>query len=428
MQQGNTFTSIPRRRFLATGAAALGLAPLAYLRARQAGSPNNEIAMALIGCGGQGRNDMGNFLGIKGVRFVAVCDVDSNQANLAKAKVDGHYNNNDCKIYGHYQDLLLHKGLDAVIVAAPDHQHATIGIAALNAGKDVYGEKPFAWGLAEGRLLVDAVTRNKRVWQTGCQQRSGGEFRRFRALIKNNTLGKLTRFECGTPSGMHISKNAPDDQITRLIGHPPANLDWLAWCGPVKNYPYNPQIHPVNWRWLNIFGGGRVMDWVGHHVDTALWTLGLDHTGPVKVEGKGKLTDHPFFNTYTEYAYQGTFADGKVIEVRSDFMGTRFTGEKGWIYVNRGKLEASDREMLRNVPAGFNTKPPSHYQNFIDCMRSRQLTVAPAECGHRASSFGQLAIVAMDSKQPVHWDPKAEKVIGNQQQAMHPRLSSRVLG
>ena len=121
------------------------------------------------------------------------------------------------------------------------------------------------------------------------------------------------------------------------------------------------------------------------------------------------LGNDPFFNTYVEYAYQGTFADGRVIEVRSDFMGTKFTGEKGWIHVNRGKLEASDREMLRNVPADFNQKPPSHVQNFIDCVRSRQLTVAPAECGHRASSFGQLAIVAMDTKQPVHWDPKPKK-------------------
>jgi hypothetical protein len=161
-------------------------------------------------------------------------------------------------------------------------------------------------------------------------------------------------------------------------------------------------------------------------VDIALWTLGLDATGPVKMEGTGEKGDHPFFDAYVEYSYQGTFADGRVLEVRSDFGGTKFTGEKGWIHVNRGKLEASDREMLRNLPDDFNTKPPSHYQNFIDCVHSRELTVAPAESSHRAASFGQLAIVALDTKQPVKWDPQTEKVLDSPDQAKHPRLGARI--
>lgn len=417
--------SIPRRKFLASTAAALGLAPLAYLRAQQ-GSPNDEIAMGVVGCGGQGIGNMTNFLNIEGVRVVAVCDVDSKQAAKAKAKVDGHYKNSDCKIYANHGDLLQHAGLDVVSLATPDHWHARIGIDAANAGKDVYGEKPFTWGLAEGRMLVEALKKNNRVWQTGCWQRSGGEFRRFKALIENDTLGKITRFECGTPAGMSIKQHAPEDQWPALIGKPPANIDWKAYCGPVGDFPYHPMIHPWNWRWHNSFGGGQLLDWVGHHVDIALWTLALDHTGPVKMEGTGEAGTHKFFNTYVKYSYQGTFADGRVLEVRSDFAGTRFTGEKGWIHVNRGKLEASDREMLRNLPADFNTKPPSHYQNFIDCVRSREPTVAPAEGTHRAASFGQLAIVAMDSKQPLNWDPKAEKVLDSPEQSKHPRLGARL--
>jgi len=417
--------SIPRRKFLAASAAALGLAPMAYLRG-QSSSPNDEIVMGVVGCGGQGVGNMSNFLNIKGVRVVAVCDVDSNQAAKAKAKVDAFYKNTDCKIYSNYTDLLQHPELDTVSLATPDHWHAKIGIDAASAGLDIYGEKPFTWGLAEGRMLVDAVTRNKRVWQTGCWQRSKGEFRRFKALIENNTLGKITRFECGTPSGMSVKQHAPEDKWAEMVGNPPANLNWKAYCGPVKNFPYHPMIHPWNWRWHNSFGGGQLLDWVGHHVDIALWSLGLDGTGPVKVEGRGEKGPHKFFDTYVKYAYQGTFADGRILEVRSDFGGTRFTGEKGWIHVNRGKLEASDREMLRNVPADFDNKPPSHYQNFIDCVRSRKLAVAHAEAAHRAASFGQLAIVALDSKQPLKWDPKAEKVLDNAEQAGHPRLGARV--
>ena len=420
-----TSNCIPRRKFLTTTAAVLGLAPMAYLRA-QPGSANDEILMGCVGLGGQGSGNMGNFLNIAGVRVVAVCDVDSIQAAKAKAKVDEFYKNTDCKIYAHHADLLQHPGLDVVSLATPDHWHARIGIDCANAGKDVYGEKPFTWGLAEGRMLVDAMAKNKCVWQTGSWQRSGGEFRRFKALIENDTLGKITRFECGTPSGMSIHQYVPVDQVGAMIGHPPAHLDWKTYSAPVGEFAYHPMIHPWNWRWHSSFGGGQLLDWVGHHVDIALWTLGLDGTGPVKMEGSGEKGDHEFLNTYTEYSYKGTFADGRVLEVRSDFAGTKFTGEKGWIHVDRGELLASDREMLRNLPADFNTKPPSHYQDFIDCVRSRKLTVAPAEAAHRAASFGQLAIVAMDTKQTLNWDPKTEKVLDNPEQAKHPRLGARL--
>ncbi len=420
-----TTQSIPRRKFLAASVAALGIAPMTWLRAQNS-SPNDEIAIAIIGLGAMGSSNMSNFLNIQGVRVVAVCDVDSQKLAEAKAVVDGKYQNTDCKTFAQYRDLLQLPGLDAVCICTPDHQHARIGIDAASAGLDIYGEKPFTWGLAEGRLLVDAVTKNKRVWQTGSWQRSTGEFRRFKALIQNNTLGKLTRFECGTPAGMAIQPHVPQEKWPEMIGKPPANLDWAAWCGPVKNLEYHPMIHPWNWRWINITGGGMLLDWVGHHVDIAMWTLGLENTGPVKVEGTGKPGDHPFFDTYVEYAYQGTFADGRVIEVRSDFGGTKFTGENGWIHVDRGELKASDRELLRNLPADFDTKPPSHWQNFLDCVRSRQLAVSHAEGAHRAASFGQLALVAMDSKQTVDWDPKTEKVLNNDEQAKHPRLGSRL--
>lgn len=407
-----------RRRFLVTGAAALGVAPMAYLRA-QGGSPNDEISIALIGCGGMGNGNMTNFLNIQGVRVVAVCDVDSEQMAKSRKIVNDFYKNEDCKTYANYTDLLQHPELDAVCLATPDHWHAKIGIDAANAGLDIYGEKPFTWGLEEGRELNDAITKNKRVWQTGSWQRSKGEFRRFKALIENNTLGKITKMECGTPSGMSIRKLPEFDQ-------PPANLDWDAWCGPGGKFAYNSQIHPWNWRWMNNFGGGQLLDWVGHHVDIALWTLGLDKTGPIKVDGKGELGDHALFDTYVKYAYQGTFDDGRVIEVRSDFWGTKFTGENGWLHADRGKLDASDRELLRNLPEDFDTKPPSHQQDFINCIRNRKLPQSDAEGSHRAASFGQLALVAMDSGRPVNWDPKAEEVIGDDEQAKHPRLGSRV--
>jgi len=420
-----TTSSFTRRRFLATGAAAVSLAPFIRLNARD-GSPNDEVLMGFIGVGGQGRSNMTNFLNIEGVRVVAVCDTDAGQANHARDIVNGHYDNQDCKVYRTYDELLAHSGLDAVGIATPDHSHAQIGIAAANAGIDIYGEKPFAWGLAEGRQLVEALKKNQRVWQTGSWQRSTEHFRRFKALIDNNTLGKLSRLECGTPAG--VQQGGVPENWQELIGKAPDHLDWNGWCHPVKDFEYHPMLHPWNWRWNHTFGGGNLMDWVGHHVDCALWALGLDDTGPVLVEGSGDAIDHPFFDAYERYSYKGTFADGRTLEVVNEHFGCRFTGENGWIMVNRGTLEASDREMLRNVPEDFETRPPSHYQNFIDCVRSRELTVAHAEAGHRSGSFGQLALVAIDSGKPVKWDPEAEKVIDDSELANHPRLGSRVTG
>lgn len=416
---------ITRRHFLAAGSAALGLAPAAYLHARP-GSPNAEIAIGIIGCGAMGMGNMTTFLNLPGVRVVAVNDVDANRMNEAKAKVDEHYQNADCKVYADYSDPLGHRGLDAVSLATPDHWHAQIGIDAANAGLDIYGEKPFTWGLREGRLLIDALRKNKRVWQTGSWQRSSGEFRRFKALIENHTLGKLSRFECGTPSGMGIQEHLPADQWQAHFGKPPAHLDWKRYCGPVGDFEYHPMIHPWNWRWHHNFGGGQLLDWVGHHVDIAMWTLGLDHTGPVRVEGSGETGSHPVFDSHVNYSYQGTFADGRVIEVRSDFGGVKFTGENGWIHADRGRLEASDREMLRNLPDDFDTKPPGHQQNFIDCVRARKLPVSDPEGAHRAASFGQLALVAIESGQTLGWDPEREQVLDNPELARHPRLGARM--
>lgn len=134
--------------------------------------------------------------------------------------------------------------------------------------------------------------------------------------------------------------------------------------------------------------------------------------------------------------YEGTFEDGPKLKVRSGFMGTKFTGENGWIHVNRNGIFASsvpettqgDRRhpLLRELPDDFQSKVPNHYEDFINSVRSRKPTVAPAEAAHRAASFGQLAIAALDAGRPLHWDPKAEKVIGDPELAKHPRLGSRL--
>ncbi len=424
-----------RREFLKTGVAAFGVLPI-LSQCALAGSVNDEIQLGCIGVGQRGGVNLKNFLHTKGVRVVAVCDVDSSFAAEKKGWVDEFYGNQDCQLFERHEDLLAMNGLDAICLSTPDHWHAQIGIDAANAGLDIYGEKPFAWGLAAGRALADAVKQNKIIWQTGCWQRSTGLFRRFKALVEQGVLGKMHRFECGTPGGWGQRFLPPEDTWAERIGNPPAHLNWRHYCGPVGEHLYHPVLHPWNWRWTNVFGGGQLLDWVGHHVDIALWTLGLDHTGPVRVEGSGKKKPHPVYDVYTEYQYNGTFMDGRVFEVRSDFLGAKFTGENGWLHVNRNGLSAaSDPEareaagdrrhpMLRALPDDFQDKVPNHYEDFVNCVRSRKPTIAPAEAAHRAASFGQLAIAAIDAGRPLRWDPDAEQVIGDDGLARHPRLTS----
>lgn len=427
--------SRPRRKFLKAGATALGLSPMILHRAF-AESVNDEISIGCIGVGQRGGVNLKNFLNTKGVRVVAVCDVDSKFASEKMTWVDDFYGNKDCKVFERHEDLLAMNGLDAICLSTPDHWHARIGIDAANAGMDIYGEKPFAWGLAEGRALADAVKQSDCIWQTGCWQRSTGVFRRFKALIEQGVLGKLHRLECGTPGLWGQRFLPPEETWAEQIGKPPAHLNWQRYCGLVGEHTYHPVLHPWNWRWTNDFGGGQLLDWVGHHVDIALWTLGLDYTGPVKVEGTGVKAPHSVYDVYTDYQYNGTFKDGRVIEVRSDFWGAKFTGENGWIHVNRNGLFASsdpeaqegDRRhsMLLELSDDFQNKVPNHFEDFIYGVRLRKSPQAPAEPAHRAASFGQLAIAALDAGRALHWDPQEEKVIGDAELAEHPRLGSRL--
>lgn len=427
-------THTSRRKFIATTTAA-GLVPMIHLRG-QGTDANDKITIGFIGVGRRGQVNMVNFLGMDDVQVVAVCDVDTKMTETAKAKVDKKYSNTDCKVFANYEDLLAMEGLDAICLSTADHWHAKIGIAAAKAGVDIFGEKPFTWGLAEGRELVKAVQANKCIWQTGCWQRSLTNFRRFKSLINNKVLGEIQRWECGTPNGWGYRKHTPEEQWKDLIGKPPENIDWKAYCGPAGDVKYHPIVHPWNWRWTNDFGGGQLLDWVGHHVDIAMWSLGLDHTGPISVKGTGKKDPHPVFDVYTQYEYTGLFENGVNMEVRSDFMGTKFTGDTGWIWVNRGKLVASDdlkdttgnprHPLLMEVGDDFQQKIPNHYEDFIIAMRSRKPSIAAEEAAHRAASFGQLAIVAIDTDRELKWDPKAERVIGDQEQAAHPRLGSRL--
>jgi len=387
-------------------------------------APSDRIVMGCIGVGGQGTNNLRSFLWSKEVQFVAVCDVDTNHTDSAKAIIDKINKNSDCRTYGDYREFLEKEKIDAVSIALPDHWHGLIYSAAANKKLDIYGEKPLARTIQDGRAIVSAVKKNNVVWQTGSWQRSGKMYRRAAELAINGRVGKITRVEVGLPDGDSIIGTPPVMEV-------PAGLNWDMWLGPAPKVPYRGVCHG-DWRWTLDYSGGRLTDWAGHHVDIAAWGIGMDRTGPVEIEGMGIYPLEGLYNTPVEFDFTCKYANGIEMRVATGSRlrfntGAAWFGEKGWIHVDRdgGLLHASNPKILEEV-IGENEiqlyKSNNHFWNFLECVRSRGETVCPVEVGHRSISIGLLGEIAMTTGQKIKWDPIKEEIIGS---SVASRLLSR---
>jgi predicted dehydrogenase len=410
---------IDRRQFLkASIAAAIAPSIISGCARTQTGmarpAPSERITMGCIGLGWQGPGNMGEFLRIPEVQVVALCDVDQKHLADAKKTVDRHYENSDCATYNNFEDLLARGDLDTVMIALPDHWHAIPAIAAAEAGIDIYGEKPLSHTLAEGRAMVSAVERNGRIWQTGSWQRSVDNFQHAAQLVRNGRIGKVQYVEVGLGGGYDDYTGLGDQRDYR---DPPAELDYERWVGPAPMLPYCPARTHKNWRWHMTFGGGRIMDWVGHHLDIAHWGLGLDYTGPVRVEGTGVIPEDPIWNAPPSYDCTCTYADGLVIRISDKYpMGAKWVGDQGWIFVTRGETQADPATVLDEQigPDEIQLyKSTNHFENFIHCVKTREETITPCEIAHRSASVGHLCNIAIYTGRPITWNPETEEIVGD---------------
>jgi predicted dehydrogenase len=401
--------TITRRGFLqlGAGASAFNIAP-----SRMFGytAPGDRIAMGVIGLGGMGMDDLSAFLGMKDVAVRAVCDVNTCKTQAAKLRVDAHYGNRDCATISDFRELCARSDLDAVVIATPDHSHASIGIEAARNGKAVYGETPFTHTLAEGRAWADAVARHGVVWQSGNWLRSQPAFRQMAAWVRAGGLGPVARVEVGLPGG----GRGPAASAVPLV--PPTGLDWGAWQGAASACAYRG-VCDFHWRWVSAWGGGSLMDGIGLYGDIALWGLGRDATGPVRIEGRGECPSGGFYDTATAFAFRCVFQDGVELAVsdggrQEKGVGVRWIGRNGdWVWVSRGALETSRPELRQEIFGANNGllfADAGHYRNFIDCVRTRRTTVAPAEAAHRAASLGHLGQIAMRTGRVIRFDPQTE--------------------
>jgi predicted dehydrogenase len=408
---------INRRQFLqnttslAAGAAVFPyFVPSSALGKAGTVAPSNRIVMGGIGIGWQGGTNMKNFLSKKEVQFVAVCDVDKNHLEEARDTVNENYSNQDCAVYSDFRQLIARDDIDAVSISLPDHWHAIPAIAAARAGKDIFGEKPLSHNLAEGRAICQAVQRYGRIWQTGSWQRSKPNFHRACELVVNGCIGKVYKVKVGLGGVFKDFAGTAGRQASEPV---PKELDYDMWLGPAPWAPYCPARVHKNWRWHLDYGGGRIMDWTGHHVDIAHWGLGFDYTGPVEIKGRGRYLEEDLYNAVIKYEFTCTYANGVKMIISSDLpLGTKWYGEDGWLFVSRGKLKAQKPAVLEEK-IGLNGvklyKSPDHWQNFLDCIKSRQTTITPCEVAHRSASVGHLGMIAIRLGRKLKWDPDKEQ-------------------
>jgi predicted dehydrogenase len=382
--------------------------------------PNDKPNLALIGCGGMGRNDAK--LASAFANIVAVCDVDAKHAEAASKQF------NSAHPYKDFRKLLEREDLHAVINGTPDHWHTLINLAALRAGKDVYSEKPLTLTIDEGRRVVEAAKKSKRVLQTGSQQRSDPRFRLACELVRNGRIGRLRQVNVVLPAGLRDGpfKTAPV----------PAELDWDAWQGQTPAVGYVPQRCHSTFRYWYEYSGGTMTDWGAHHNDIALWGIGLERSGPISIEGKPLV--EMISGGYTaaqQYRVEYTYANGVTHICQSTMRnrfdgslapeagkdlpdhGVKFTGTDGWIFVTRGKIEASKPELLSEPLSKKKVSlyvSDNHMKNFFDCVRSRQQPICEAEIGHRSVSVCHLGVLAIRLGRKLQWNPNKEQFVGDQ--------------
>jgi predicted dehydrogenase len=392
-------------------------------------APSERITVGVVGAGSRGFNLINEFLKRADAQIVAVCDVDSFHhrdrlwgkgpaygRDPAKRRIDEHYKTpaRGVSVTGDFREVCGRDDIDAVVVATPDHWHALCTLEALRNGKDVYCEKPVTHTFHEGQLVYREVAKRKAVFQTGSQQRSSAEFRRAVEFVRYGLLGKIQRVEVGLPPG--YDRPQGDTKVTA----PPAHLDYEQWCGPTPKLPYMRARHHRWWRGHRAYGGGVLMDWIGHHIDIAHWALRQSSSGPTGVEAVNwSFPDGDVYDTPHQYEIRCEYADGVRTSISSKhLLGTKFIGENGWIHVTRGRLTASDKRWLAGdfrVGSKQVYHSDNHTRNFLDCVKSREACIAPAETGHRSITPGHLGYVSNALGRALQWDPKTEIVVGDEE-------------
>ncbi len=412
-------SSLSRKEFLkktALGLSAFSIVPRFVLGGTGYTAPSDKITIGFIGNGKQGTILANPFIEIGEAQIVATNDVDAIKRLRFKEWIDRRYTEqtgsgsySSCTVHDDYQEIIERDDIDAVIVCTPDHWHAHPSIAALNAGKDVYCEKPLAHSVEEGRAMVEATRRNNRVFQTGSMQRSWGNFRKACELVRNGYIGDITEVKVNV-GGPPVPYDLPKQPLRDT-------LDWDGWIGPAFYEEYNDILAPPfpwdnypMWRRYKEFGGGGVTDWGAHMFDIAQWALGMDDSGPVK-----------FIPPTVRNAQRGMkfMYENGIEMVHEDFgrgNAIRFIGTEGTIDISRSFFEPSDEKLVDHEISDSEIKlyrTDNFYRDWIDAIKARSKPVADVEIGHRTATICNITNIAYEIRRPLNWDPVSEQFIND---------------
>jgi predicted dehydrogenase len=419
--------SIPlsRRRFLGGAAAwaTVSILPGRVLGAGGQTPPSKQVTLGFIGVGWRGGSHaqwgvLAGFIPNPKCRVLAVCDVNRLRAEEAKTFVDQKYGNRDCATYRDFRELLVREDIDAVVIATPLHWHAVMTILACQHGKDVYCEKPLAYTIRQGRAMVEAARRYGRVVQNGTQARSSRKQEYLCRLVREDNL-RLNQLLVGW-GGQRIFP-----ELQRLPAQlVPEYLDWDMWVGPAEWRPYNAELYRMDgWRQCISYGNMVGPDMTAHTFDVAQWALGMDHTGPVEI--------HPPEKKDTKRQLLGfKYANGVEVLHHDDEFGPDRLRTTGMVFdCTEGIIKISPQiDTIEFDPPSFATKfrlrndsgaqnvnnfCAAHFDNFLDCVRTRRKPNADVEIGQRSLTCAHLATIGYRLNRPLRWDPVKEDFVND---------------
>ena len=399
---------LSRRSVLKSAAAAVVASPYvipsAVLGNAEKPPASERVAIGHIGLGNRGRQVLREFQRCKGVQSVACADCYSDRREAVAAQIRG-------KAYADFRDLLADPGIDAVVIATPDHWHVPIAIAAARAKKDAYVEKPLGVSVEQDLACQQVFEENGRVFQYGTQQRSMPHCHLGCELVRAGKIGKLQRIEVLAPNG-----GSGGSTVEIPV---PKTLDYQMWNGPAPMKPYTAdRCKPPGTYWIYDYSIGYLGGWGAHPLDIMVWGSDCDLAGPYTVQGTGVIPQEGLYDTVYNWDVTIQTAAGVEITFKPGSDSTKFIGTEGWIDVRRNKAlnDSQPKSLLQaKLDPEKTTLPVSvhHQQNFIDAVKSRGKAVSHLADAVRSDLISQLCNIAIRLRRPVTWDPKQRTIVSD---------------
>ena len=423
-------STISRRGFLGGVAASVVLpriVPASALGRDGNLPPSERITIAMFGVGNRGTSSLQAMRPLPDHQVLAIADCRRDRAELAQRNVHSFYAERvgqqhyaGCEIYNDFREVLERDDIDVIWGCVPDHWHGVVYSRAIEAGKDLYGEKPVTRWIDQGIRIRDMVRQYGCVFQTGTQQRSSPHFRHACELARNGYLGKVHTVYVGAPGGRTYPVEPPCD--------PPAGFDYDFWSGPAPLIPFDTK----RCEWLAMYMishycAGFITNWGVHHLDIAGWGCPEVFREPFEIQGTGVLPSEGMTDTWISWQMDLDWDSGLKMKFTNtgnpNQQGCKFEGDAGWVHANRSGIWAEPASLLTvklkpedqplHASPEHSNPYTAHTADFFRSIRTRQDPVSPVEDGHAASTLGNVSDISLRLDRRLRWDPRVDRFVGD---------------